>query len=199
MAGAQQLGSTWQHVGAGAQQVGAALQQVGAGAQQLGSTWQPPAGAQPLEGQQVAGAQQLGSTTQHFGVGAQQLGSVWQHMGAGAQQLASFLHSPPNKPASAWPTETAQTIMAAVRVIHFISAHLLVRFPRERTTESIRSCRHRVSKQGYLPVPTFHLKQAVTTPLISSRPGCPGDSFGREFRFLLRPARRAFGCTDFAR
>jgi hypothetical protein len=107
-AGQQQLGSTWQQVGAGAQQLGA---QAGA---QLGAQ----AGAQ-------AGAQQLGSTWQHFGVGQQQLG-VSQHCGAGQQQAGSLWQS--NRPAFASTALRQQSIKAADKVNHFISAHLHEKF-----------------------------------------------------------------------
>jgi len=113
-----------QQVGAGAQQLGSTLQQVGAGAQQLGSQAGAHFGAH-LGAQ--AGAQQLGSTLQAFGAGAQQLGAVSQQIGAGAQQAGSFFIQS-NKPASASTALKQQIIIAADRVIHFISAHLHEKF-----------------------------------------------------------------------
>lgn len=126
MGGQQQLGGTLQQVGAGAQQLGATLQQVGAGAQQLGAQAGAQLGAQA--GAQLgaqAGAQQLGSTWQHLGAGAQQLGAVLQQTGAGQQQAGSFLQ---NKPASASAALKQQTIIAADKANHFISAHLHEKF-----------------------------------------------------------------------
>ncbi len=131
MGGQQQLGATLQQVGAGAQQLGATLQQVGAGAQQLGAQVGPHVG--PQVGAQ-AGAQQLGFTRQHLGAGAQQLGAqtgpqdgaqVGPQVGAGQQQLGAGLQ---NKPALASTAVKQQTIIAADKVIHFISAHLHEKF-----------------------------------------------------------------------
>lgn len=105
------------------------MQQVGAGAQQLGAQVGPQLGAQ--EGAQLgaqAGAQQLGWTWQQWGAGAQQLGAhvVSQHCGAGQQQAGSLWQS--NKPAFASTALRQQTIKAADKVNHFISAHLHEKF-----------------------------------------------------------------------
>jgi hypothetical protein len=112
-----------QQVGAGQQQLGSTLQQVGFGQQQLG--WQAGAQLGAQAGAQ-AGAQQLGSTWQHFGAGAQQLG-VSQHCGAGQQQAGSCLQQS-NRPAFASTALRQQTIKAADKVNHFISAHLHEKF-----------------------------------------------------------------------
>jgi hypothetical protein len=121
-----------QQVGVGQQQLGSTLQQVGVGQQQLGAQAGAQLGAQPgaQAGAQLgpqAGAQQLGSTWQHLGPGAQQLGAVSQQTGAGQQQAGSCLKQS-NKPALASTALKQHTIIAADKVIHFISAHLHEKF-----------------------------------------------------------------------
>jgi hypothetical protein len=120
--GLQQDSTGAQHVGAaGAQHVGAA------GAQQVGSQQE----LQRLcllnlkirfrkQGLLQQGLQQDSTGAQQVGSGAQQVGSGAQHVGSEQQleQLLCFIK--PNSPASAEFALTLQTIMAAVKVNHFI-------------------------------------------------------------------------------
>ena len=64
------------------------------------------------------GAQQVGSGAQQVGSGAQQEGSGAQQVGSQLEQLSCL--KKPNSPASAEFALILQTIMAAVKVNHFI-------------------------------------------------------------------------------
>ncbi len=130
-------------MGAGAQQVGAGAQQLTGSQQQLLQHLffflkQPHNFLNQLcffflqqqLSQQLGGAQQVTGAQQVVGAGAQQEGSGAQHEGSGAQHDGSGAQQPlclwcPNKPASAWLVQAQQIIKAAVKVIHFISEHLL--------------------------------------------------------------------------